>query len=507
VILPLMSSALAGPRGVESGLPAPAGLERAYASRRVALVVGIDQYLDPALGDLQYAAKDAADVAAVLRDPGLGAYDSVSVVSGEVGRQAFWDAFSSLANTLQRDDTLLVYVAGHGTLDLTSGGTELYLLGSDAWLARAPQTGIRVKELAQAVSELPARRTVVVLDACYSGTGRSVVSPDVQHKLERLRGPPPSPQALAVSEFQANLYAAHIHQPSIEDPHLANGVYTHFFVDALRGRGDMDGDGLVEVMEAHGYARDRTLEYTGGSQVPWAETVSVGREALYLAGDPSRRVAAETALLRGLEGLPDGAVVQVDGLVRGAGPLASGRHEIEVTLGERVLLASRPHVRPGEELDLAAVLARREPALLLSVGGQLGLDREVLGPSALSASVGLALPQGARGRPELGLMASAGPGPERPPGEGFPAGTSVARAGWIWTAWVVELGPVVGTGFAWRLPAEPGPQASPLLQPGAVVRAGAALYVELTAGLSVFRADLHTIVRLSAGLSVGSRLR
>jgi hypothetical protein len=503
----LMVSAAAGPRGVESGVAAPAGLERAYASRRVALVVGIDAYLDPALGDLKYAAKDAADVAAVLRDPRLGAYDTVSVVSGEVGRQAFWDAFTALASTIERDDTVLVYVAGHGTLDLGSGGTELYLLGSDAWLARAPQTGIRVEELAQAVEALPARRTVMVLDACYSGTGRSVVSPDVQRKLERLRGPPPSPPALAVSEFAAHLYAAHIHQPSIEDPHLANGVYTHFFVDALRGQGDTDGDGLVEVMEAHGYARDRTLEYTGGSQVPWAETVSVGREALYLAGDPSRRVAAETALLRGLEGLPDGAVVTVDGLSRGAGPLPEGRRQIEVTLGERVLLSAQARVRPGDELDLTAELARRQPALLISGGAQLGPDQQTLGPGALSASASLALAEGCRGRPELGLVGSAGPGPVRPPGEGFAAGTLAARAGWMWTAGPLQLGPSVGAGLAWRLPAEPGPQAAPLLLPGATLRAGRAIYVELTASAAVFRADLHTVALPSAGLAVGSRLR
>ncbi|MEZ4236999.1 MAG: hypothetical protein R3F59_12770 [Myxococcota bacterium] len=54
-------------------------------------------------------------------------------------------------------------------------------------------------------------------------------------------------------------------------------------------------------MEAHQWARDRTLTYTGGSQVPWAETVLVGRQALYLAGDPRERAAAEAALVR-LEG-------------------------------------------------------------------------------------------------------------------------------------------------------------------------------------------------------------
>ena len=61
--------ALAAPRGVDFGVPPPAGLERAYASRRVALVVGIDAYHDPALGNLAWAAKDATDLASAPPRP------------------------------------------------------------------------------------------------------------------------------------------------------------------------------------------------------------------------------------------------------------------------------------------------------------------------------------------------------------------------------------------------------------------------------------------------------
>ena len=198
---------------------------------------------------------------------------------------------------------------------------------------------------------------MIVLDACYSGSGRSVLDPAVAGKLARLRGPVPSPRALVVSEFQANLYAAHVHQPSMEDPALQNGVYTHYFVEALRGDGDMDGDGLVEVMEAHGYARDHTLAFTDGTQVPWAETVSVGRAVLYLSGDPSRRTESEDAWLTGFEALPLGARITVDGRPRGAGPLEEGRRHVEVWSGDVVVLDRVLSIEPGERVDLAARIA------------------------------------------------------------------------------------------------------------------------------------------------------
>ena len=499
-------SASAAPRGVESGLDAPDGLERAYASRRVALVVGIDTYKDPALGDLQYAAKDAIDVATVLRDPALGGYDVVSLLSGSVTQKAFWDAFSALASTVQRDDTVLVYVASHGTLSLGPGGTELYLLGTDAWLSSASETGIEVRALSEAVSSLPSRRTVTVIDACYSGTGRSALDPEVSRRLQNLRGPIPAPRALTVSEFSAHLYAAHIHQPSLEDDTLENGVYTHFFVEALRGEGDRDGDGLVEVMEAHDYARDKVLSFTGGSQVPWAETVSVGREVLYLAGDPSLRRSAEDALLVGLESLPIGSSILVDGNPRGGGPIAEGVRHLSVSAGEQTLLDRKVRVRPGDRIDLSHALSQR-PMAVTSLGVLASPDQRLLGPAGLSLSAGLAPPRLGSRSLEVGLSATALAGPTRG-AERFPAGTIAARGLLVWSAGqtlVLSVGPSLSAGFAWRLPSEPGPEASPLLQPGLVARAGRALFAEVALQASLFYGDYAPVLVPAATLSLGIR--
>jgi hypothetical protein len=453
-----MGVALAGARGVETDQAAPAGLERAYASRRVALLVGIDAYRDPALGPLQFAAKDAADMATLLDDPTVGAYDVVSVLSGEVTREAFWSAFRSVAATVQRDDTLVVYVAGHGTLELGLQGTELFLMPSDGWLSDASSTGIRVEELSDAVSALPARRTVLILDACYSGSGRSVLSPEVERKLQGLRGPIPAPAALMVSEFAAHLYAAHVRQPAIEDPGLQNGVYTHFLLEALHGAGDLDGDGLVEVMEAHGWARDRTLEYTGGSQVPWAETVSIGRQAVYLAGDPARRQAVEDAILMGLESLPLGAVVTVDGVARGAGAVQRGARQLEVRSGERLLLAERVNVGPGERVDLGHRLAQRQGQLGVWAGPLVSLDRQWLGP--LAGWAGLEVAPRDPGGPRLVFGTEVRVGV----GRGSPTGTLAGTTWWSVPAGSLVLGPVLGAGVAWRRPPE-GAEGSVLIQP------------------------------------------
>lgn len=131
----------------------------------------------------------------------------------------------------------------------------------------------------------------------------------------------------------------------------------------------------MEVAEAHGWARDRTLSFTGGAQVPWLESTVVGRESIWLAGDPSRRKRAEQAILEGLENLPSEAVMRVDGFPRGAGPLEPGPRRITVDTPGTPLLDVRVRAREGRVVSADALLERRRSAVLLGlVGGVVLAD-------------------------------------------------------------------------------------------------------------------------------------
>jgi len=446
VVSALTGAALAGARGVVTGLPVPEGLAEAYAPRRVALVVGIDQYDDDTLGTLRFAAKDADDVARALEDPDAGHFDVVSVLTGDVPRAAFWSAFESVTRTLHRDDTLVVYIAAHGTLDL-EGGTSLYVMGTDGRLDAIRRTGIALSELEAALSDVPARRRVLVLDSCHTGQGRSRLSAADQDRLAAFRGPVPPPVAARVSAAEVRLYSAHLNQPALEDANLQNGVYTHFFVKGLRGAADMDRDGLVEVQEAHHYARDRTLDYTGGTQVPWMESKLVGRESFYISGDPGERKAAERALITGLEALPSRAVITVDGATRGAEAVDPGKRRVQVALDGKTLADVSVRVDAGESIDVGRLAGARSRRFLTMVDTGVRAPSEWLAP----VSVGLTgewLPGDVGGmRPVLGVAASYTV-------DALPAGGVGGRLGMLWpvspTA-PLGLGVVADVGLQWRV--------------------------------------------------------
>ena len=67
---------------------------------------------------------------------------------------------------------LIVYYAGHGQIDGES--KDSYLIPVDVSIT-APTAGIKLEEFYNTLSSCNAKRTLVFLDACYSGVGRGII--------------------------------------------------------------------------------------------------------------------------------------------------------------------------------------------------------------------------------------------------------------------------------------------------------------------------------------------
>ena len=373
-MITLLLSSLAAHAGVVTG--PGGGLDAVYAPRRVAVVVGVQDYADPALAGLRFPAKDAQDMGRVLEDPDYGGFDRVFVIEGQQSTTAegIAHAIDVATADLQRDDTFLLYLSGHGTLTIDAAqGSRLWFLPSDGKLGDPEHTGISVADLEEQVNGLGARRRVLIMDTCHNGRtdSKSAVNAPTAKLIQGFRGEPPAPRSLlAVSESEARLFAAQYYQPAMEDGELENGVYTHFLLAALTDQAaaaDLDRDGLVDVAEAHDYARDRTIRYTGGLQVPRAEYRIVGREEIYLSGDPNRRTHAEKALLSAYDQVLAKAHLLVDGIPRGVLPgltaVDPGRRQIELQSADGQTLARQTmRVHAGTMVPLEGMMRKQAEA-------------------------------------------------------------------------------------------------------------------------------------------------
>ena len=396
-------SACAAQAGTEKGRLVPVDLpreqvERAHAPRRLALLVGIQDFDDPQWRALRYPEADAAALAAVLRDPERGAFDEVEVLAGGPTREVVREALHRLvARSRDERDTVVVYVSSHGTLARDGlGALRRYVVTRDTLVSDAPATGLSMDELKADFDRLPSRRKVLVLATCHSGTGKSLLPAAVQAELEGIKAGFFVRPIEEVSKASVVLSASDWGETAREDEKLGNDVYTHFLVEALRIGADRNGDGAVTASEAHDYARRMTYEWTGGRQRPSAESTEVGADPIVLSGKVVRRGRPE---LYSYAARLDGFTVRVDGRpladLPGGVAVDPGRHRVQVAKGGGPRIWDGwIRVGAGERIDVEHLVARGPTRWELAprVGGLSFLDarsrRDVVGPApALGAAL------------------------------------------------------------------------------------------------------------------------
>ncbi|MEE2830478.1 MAG: caspase family protein [Myxococcota bacterium] len=364
-------------------------LDATFRPRRVAVVVGIGSYDDPAFPELKWARKDAEEVSRILADPGYGGFDRVvRLLRPEEGRRdRILAELISLRNDLRRQDTLIVYVSAHGTMSLdASGEPHLYLVASDTRPGDLRGTAVELAEVQSFFSQIRAERKALILDACYNGDAKSTLQPTVRQRIQRMEEEPVLSRKVRLGESEAHLFASTFGRPAREDDALQHGVYTYHLLDALTWNqleADTNGDGLVTVYEAHDHARRGTISYTTGSQIPEAYFRVVGRNDAVLVGAPEARLEEELGAVYYYGPVGDsfdGATLMVDGREKGSFPgtftVPPGRHHIRVLGMDGTVLQDRSvRVVAGEAL--AAEALRSQPVVhngFVSVGPKLRLS-------------------------------------------------------------------------------------------------------------------------------------
>jgi hypothetical protein len=432
---------------------APGQLDETYAPKRLALVVGISRFDDGEWGVLRYPEKDAADLAAVLGDRARGAFDHVEVLRAGPTREELRGALARIAEQNRDErDTVLVYVSSHGTLARDARGElRRYLVTRDTRIRDVPGTALSMDDLKSSFDGLRSRRKVLVLAACHSGSGKSLLPPPVQKELRGTKAAFFVRPIEEVSRASVVLAASDWGETAREDEKLQNDIYTHFLIEALRDpAADRNADGAVTVSEAHDHARRRTYEFTDGRQRPSAESTEVGADPIVLVGRVERRGRPE---LYSYAPRLDGFTVRIDGKpvteLPGGFAVEPGKYRVQLAKGRGpALLDDRLSVSPGERLDLEALVRRSEGpwevaprvALLGFLDG--ASRRDVLG-ATFAAGATLTRRDWPAGRFSLRLDALAGTG----------SGTLPSGLGYSYTAITA------GVALPWRF----HPLASPRL--------------------------------------------
>ncbi|MGF7173499.1 caspase family protein [Azospirillum doebereinerae] len=217
--------------------------ERAAPSkpRLITFVVGINAYR-PAGAQLRFARADAEAFAATMRQRIPDSYDreqslalSTTLYDEQASRSAIVAGLEALAAEAREDDTVLLYLAGHGLIQPSAKDPSVKLyhfITQDVTAATAEAVNAQAlseKELNRLVSGIAARNMLVLLDTCHSGA----VSAGTVDKLYQDMG---GRYLLAASSEE---------QEALDSYNGRNGIFAHAVLEGLGGKAMLPGDEAI----------------------------------------------------------------------------------------------------------------------------------------------------------------------------------------------------------------------------------------------------------------------
>jgi len=377
--------------------------------KRIALLIGIDTFDDSHWNTLQFAVKDANDMAAVLNDTCYGQFDEVIALtsSEETTRANILAAVHDLSSrNISAEDTVLFYISTHGTLARTEDGKlHQYLVARDTRMDDIPATAIDVTQLKREISQVESQKKVMVIASCHSGKGKSQLGKNMLAEMKVLKSQFFVKPLDSVSEATVVLAASAWEESAREDVNLKNDVYTHFLIEGIK-KNDRNNDGAVTVTEAHDYAKQQTYYYTKGEQRPSVESVITGADPIVLSGKVVRN---GKPVLYDYSRRFENMVVFVDGQKKGSLPLGialePGAHNVELRSADETRLVYSENFRAakGEQVSLPLLINGYDQGTSFRVGYQGFLaDKADAGISKPLVMYGLAYSNHAYFSPRLG---------------------------------------------------------------------------------------------------------
>ena len=214
-----------------------------------AIVIGIEQYRQK-LPKADFAVSDAKLVSEYLsRVMGYPEENIVILTNEHATKSDFEKYFEKwLLNNTEKDSTVFIYYSGHGAPNLKTG--DAYLVPYDGDPSFIDQTGYSLKRMYDALSKLPAKQIIVVLDSCFSGAGgRSVLAKGARPLVMNLQN------TMVSSENMTVMAAASGDQISSTYDEKGHGLFTYYLLKGIKNEDVVKQDGSLAISDLFSYLK------------------------------------------------------------------------------------------------------------------------------------------------------------------------------------------------------------------------------------------------------------
>jgi len=230
------------------------------------LALGINNYRDGSLR-LNYSVADAKGFVKTLTTVATPLFANIypyQMLDSQVTKENVFAKFKEISTKAKPNDVFMFYIAGHGTVDAKTS-TYFYLPYDFRYTKEnsVRKKGISQKDFTQALSKIPALKSLVLIDTCNSGgftdtpTNRGMLEKLAINKLTRATG-------------RSTIMASSKDQVALEG-YQGHGVFTYTLIEALKGKG-YGVDKQITIKELAAYIEDilpdRAYQKWGYEQVP-----------------------------------------------------------------------------------------------------------------------------------------------------------------------------------------------------------------------------------------------
>ena len=193
----------------------------------LALIIGIEKY-SGSIPKAVFAKRDAQAVLQHIQALGVPLHHIKRLTDEVATRGRIRSAMTWLKRNTKPSSTIYFYYSGHGSPG--PKGTA-YLVPFDGDPSDLAETAFPVSTLYQDLNSLPAKKIIVVLDACFTGEGkRSVLGAGVRPLVTKIKeGSVPDTGKLVV------FTAARSDQESGVLDSKGHGLFTFYFLKGLNG--------------------------------------------------------------------------------------------------------------------------------------------------------------------------------------------------------------------------------------------------------------------------------
>ncbi len=332
-----------------------------------ALLVGINNYKDPGIPDLDTPVNDVNEMEILLKNK--YGFKVTILINQSASKKGIYDALRTLVSKAKPEDSVLIYFAGHGDYDrLTDGGW---------WIPWDAGQGDSFSYLDNVLTQkliagMKARHVLLISDSCYSGTlfGKARALPPVitdKYYLELFNEK--SRWGMTSGNFT----------PVSDSGTGGHSIFAYQLLKALK----KNSKPYLSTQELYtGFAR---IVANNSDQTPMCRPIKStgdqgGEFVFIMAGGPGPEpdIPAPPAAKKGswlsVEANVAGADVLVDGRFVGKTPLrdyeiAPGDHRITVTSQGYGNYERTYTFRSGRSRDVNVLLAEARP-----VNGSLTVD-------------------------------------------------------------------------------------------------------------------------------------